>query len=162
MKNQGITILQIVITIVVMMILGTYAILYSQGTPTEAKLAKIYTEIKEIKSTLIEANSLNNIKKQGDVLNIYEEITIPKVNNVEYQDVIGAGNTKEYYYMDFTSSRKLENVLEVENISNDYLLEADTMNIYLIKGVGIKSGNSETKVYKADDIEKHYNNLLKK
>lgn len=162
MKNQGITILQIVITIVVMMIIATYAILYSQGTPTEAKLSKIYTEIKEIKSVLVEASSLNNIRKQGENLNIYEEILIPKVDNLEYQNVIGEGNTKEYYYLDFTSSRKLENVFELENIGNDYLLEYDTMNIYLVKGVGIKSGSDEIKVYKADDIEKHYNNLLKK
>ena len=54
MKNEGVTILQIVIIIIIMIVLATIAVFYGQGIPREAKLAGIYTEIREIEGALEE------------------------------------------------------------------------------------------------------------
>ena len=162
MKNQGITILQIVIVIVIMIILSTYTILFGQGIPNEAQISSIYTEIREIKNVISEGQILNKIKVQGDTLEFYGEITAPKVENSKYEKVLNGDSLGTYYYLDFTSSRNLENVLELENIQHDYLLDWENKNLYLIKGIEMRSGNEINIKYNADEIEQYYNNALKK
>ncbi|MBQ9314698.1 MAG: hypothetical protein IJ220_06905 [Clostridia bacterium] len=162
MKNEGITILQIVITIVIMIILATIAVFYAQGVPSEARIATIYNEVKEIKSSIVEARMLNKMKVKGDTLDFYGEVTVPKVDADAYETVLGDNRTGEYYYLDFTSSRKLENTLELENVNHDYLLDFNTLNIYLIKGIEIKSGDTISVKYDANEIEEYYYHTFKK
>ena len=162
MKNEGVTILQIVIIIIIMIVLATIAVFYGQGIPREAKLAGIYTEIREIEGALEEGRMLNKIKVSGDTLSFYGEISVPKVNKSAYQSIIGEEKTGDFYYLDFTSSRKLENAINAENIKNDYLLDFQNLNIYLIKGIDIiTSGDGVTEVkYNSDEIENYYKNTF--
>ena len=48
--NEGVTILQIVITIIVMMLILSASVFYGVNTTKEAKIAATYNEIKEIES----------------------------------------------------------------------------------------------------------------
>lgn len=163
MKNEGVTILQLVITIVIMIILATIAVYYGQGIPKEARLASIYNEIREVENAIKEGRMINKIKVSGEELSFYGEMTAPKVNNATYQSIIGSGKTGDFYYLDFTSSRKLENVLDMENVKNDYLLDFQNTNIYLIKGIDIVSGDGTATVkYDSNEIENYYEKTFKK
>lgn len=168
MKNDGVTILQIVITVLIMLIIMAVTIMYGQGVTKEAKIVTIYNEIKEIESSLKEAYILNEMKISGDSLRIFDEISVPKKSAAEYTTVLGAGATGEYYYLDFTSSRKLESILELENVDNDYLFDLKNLNIYLIKGLDITEtvmvGTEEQVLdvikYNSDEIADYYNNTF--
>jgi len=162
MKNEGITMMQIVITIVIMIILATIAVLYGQGIPKEARLSSIYNEIREVESTLKQAKLLNKLVAADENLSIYEEITVPKVEASSYESVLGAGATGDFYYLDFTTSRKLENVLDLENVNNDYILDYSNLNIYLIKGIEINEGDTITIKYNSDEIETYYESTFKR
>ena len=76
MKNEGVTILQIVITIIIMIIIMGVAILYGQGVARESRMASVYNEIKEIESALKEAHLLNELKIESEGLypNIFMEV----------------------------------------------------------------------------------------
>lgn len=162
MRNEGITILQIVITIMIMIILASVAIFYVRGIPKEANLVNILNETKEIESALKEAYLLNKAKVVGDSLELYGEVTLPKVDNTEYKDIIGEDVSGNYYYLDFTSSKSLRNTLELEKVKNDYLLDWDNMNIYIVDGVDIISGDISIILYDSNDIDFYYKNVFKK
>ncbi len=144
------------------MILGTLALLYGRGVPSESKIATTYVEMKEIKGAFEEATVLNKIAYDIDSAVLYEEIRIPKAETSTYSSVLGTSSTGDYYYLDFTSSRKLENALDLENIKNDYLINIQNMEIYSIKGVGVKSGDVIEVKYEFNEIEKYYKNTFKK
>ena len=59
--NEGVTILQIVITIIVMMLILSASVFYGVNTTKEAKIAATYNEIKEIESAIKEAEVRNKI-----------------------------------------------------------------------------------------------------
>ena len=60
--NEGVTILQIVITIIVMMLILSASVFYGVNTTKEAKIAATYNEIKEIESAIKEAEVINKIE----------------------------------------------------------------------------------------------------
>lgn len=162
-NNEGVTILQIVITVIVMIILLSLAIFYSSGTTKEATVAALYNEIKEVTSVIQEASILNHIQKSGDEIIFFEETSAPKVEKSSYQTQLALAGSGEFYYLDFTSSRELKNTLELENIKNDYILEFDGLKLYLVEGIELldeTTGKEEIK-YSAEEIEKYYNNLFK-
>lgn len=168
MKNEGVTILQIVITIIIMIIIMGVAVLYGQGVARESRMASIYNEIREIESALREAQVLSKLKVDADGLNIFEEITVPEVNPAEYSTVLGSANTSRYYYLDFTSSRNLSSSLDLENVKNNYLLDYDNLNIYLIEGIDVlekTNQNGDTQVniiFDSDEIVEYYSNVFVK
>lgn len=162
-NNEGVTILQIVITVIVMIILLSLAIFYSSGTTKEAAVAALYNEIKEVTSVIQEASILNHIQKSGDEIIFFEETSAPKVEKSSYQTQLALAGSGDFYYLDFTSSRELKNTLELENIKNDYILEFDSLKLYLVEGIELldeTTGKEEIK-YSAEEIEKYYNNLFK-
>lgn len=162
MQKQGITMLQLVLTIVVMVILASIAILYGGGVPKEASIASIYNEIKEIKSSISEAYWLGKIKKGTNEITFFNEASAPKINPSDYSEVLGGSTSGDYYMLDFTSTKTLKNALEMENVKNDYILNLNTLNIYIIKGVNITSGDEEFEAYDAEEIGKYFKNAYKK
>ena len=74
MKNQGVTMLQIVITIIIMIILALVVVFYGQDVPKEARTALIFNEVKTIEGAINEAYIMNKIKIKGDSLDFYGEI----------------------------------------------------------------------------------------
>lgn len=163
MKNEGISILQMVITIVIIIILATLTIFYGYGIPKEARIAQIYSETKDVESVFKEGYLLGEIKMSGDVLDLYGEMTIEKESNLaSYSNALGSGASGDFYRLNFTTSKELQEVLELENVSNDYLLDFNNLNIYMIKGIELLNGNSRVMVYNSDDIEAYYNNTFKK
>ena len=84
MNNNGVTMLQIVISVVVMLIILSVSVFYGQNVTKEAKIASIYNEIKEIESIVKEAHLLNDITVKEDSISFYDEIDAPKVDKTVY------------------------------------------------------------------------------
>lgn len=159
MKNQGITILQLVITIIIMLILASVAILYGQGVPREANIASAFNEVKEIESVLTEAKMLNQLVVKENQLEIFDTVSVPKADISGFPTAMGLDATKDYYELKFTANKNLKNKLELENVSRDYLLDLEALNLYLIKGIDVNQNTNGqlTTLYNSDDIERYYN-----
>ena len=145
-----------------MVILASIAILYGGGIPKEASLASVYNEMKEIKSTINEAQILGKIKKGESEITFFNEATAPKINNSDYSEVVGNNASGDYYLLDFTSTKTLKNALDLENVKNNYILKLDTLNIYIINGVEIMSGDESTIQYDSEEVGKYFKNAYKK
>ena len=162
MKNEGITILQIVITVVVMLILATVAILYGQGVPREAKIASVYNEIREIKNAVKEGKALSKITVTDDKLVVWgEEVADLITDTSEYSTILGGDTSGELFYLNFSSNKRLKEAFDIENISDDYILNLETMQLYKVKGVDVYNASGETTYYKSDDIENYYKATFK-
>lgn len=156
-KNEGITILQVVITIIVMMIILSASVFYGLNTTREAKVAATYNEIKEIEGAIKEAVVRNKIEILANSINIYGEYEAPKIDVSAYTVQLG-GETGDFYYLDFTSSRKLSNVFDIERVKNDYLLGIDDLSIYIVDGLDTE----DTTLYNAKEIANYYQNSFVK
>lgn len=163
MKNEGVTILQIVITVVIMLIILAVSIFLGPNVAREAKIAAIYNEIKVIEEVLKELYVLNDISVDGDSVVFNDETKAPKVNSSNYSNELGADATGDYYYMDFTSSRNLENALGLERVENDYILDLKNLNVYLIGGVDTVDANGKVVMkYNSDEIAHYYDETFVK
>ena len=169
MKNQGITILQLVISVIIMIILAAVAVFYGQGIPREANLASIYNETKELKSALQEAAMLNKLKVvlvQGtEKLDVWDKIQLEKLDEDkkgDYAENLGENASENIFYLDFTSSRELQTVLELENMTHDYLLDFNDLNVFLVKGVSVETKEGPKTLYNAKNIEEYYNNIYQR
>lgn len=171
MRNEGVTILQIVITIIIMVFILGVTVLYGQNAAREANFAATYNEIREIESVFKEMYLLNHIKVNTDSVTFYSELDAPKVNNSDYTEQLGPSPSGNFYYLDFTSSRKLQNVLGLEKVKNDYLFDLVNLNIYLVDGVSIPKVTTnpdgtenieEVIEYDSDKIVKYYTDTFVK
>ena len=61
-KNNGVTLMQMIGTIIIIIILASFAIWYSANTSTEAKLTRLYTEISMVKEACRKCYSNKSIK----------------------------------------------------------------------------------------------------
>lgn len=161
-QNKGITLLQLVITIVIMIIILVISIYYGQNVSKEAAIVSVYEEIINIENVLEEAEVLNHISVLGNQVLLYEgEVTLDKIENSIYAEEIG-GQTGDFYFMDFTNSKDLGNTLGIEKVKNNYIFDYKNMNIYLVDGIELpKEGGNEIK-YDSDEIVKYYNETFVK
>lgn len=163
MNNRGITILQMVITIAIMLIILSISIFYGTNISREANIVTIYTEIKEIEDVLKELSVLNKITIKTDAISFYEEIDLPKIDKTKYTAELQDFTVGDCYLLDFTSSRNLENVLGLEEVDHNYILDLDNLNIYLIGGLDIIDESGDTIVkYNSDEIVDYYSNTFVK
>ena len=163
MKNTGITILQLVITIAIMLIILAISLFFGNNVSREANIASIYSEIKEIESVLNELSVLNKITIKADSISFYDEIDVPKVDKSFYSAELQGFSVEDCYLLDFTSSKKLENVLGLEKVDNNYLFDLNNLNIYLIGGLDVTDESGKIIIkYNSDEIVDYYSNTFVK
>ena len=97
MKNTGITILQLVITIAIMLIILAISLFFGSNVSREANIASIYSEIKEIEGVLNEMSILNEITIKSDSISFYEEIDTPKVDKSNYSAELQGTTVEDCY-----------------------------------------------------------------
>lgn len=163
MNNNGVTILQVVITVIIMIIILAVSIYLGPNVANEAKLASIYNEIKEINSVFKEMKILGEITFNGENLSFYKEIEARKVDPTNHKAELGENPSGDFYYLDFKSSKNLENVLGLERVKNDYILKYDDFNLYLVGGVTIMDENRKAVIkYDSDEIINYYSDTFVK
>ena len=60
-SNKGVSIIMLIITVIMMAIIVSFAVFYSQNITPEAKLAKAYSSIKSVKDACDNAEGFINL-----------------------------------------------------------------------------------------------------
>lgn len=157
-KNEkGITLIQTVIAVVMIAIIASFAILNSNDTVVETRIAKVYNEIKEVKKSIIEIKILD----EDEIKNV--------LSGDKIDDLAGYPNLakykkpdQEYYLLEFENEEKrnmLLDTLELRNIENNYIVnvkDIENIEVFLEKGVKIRN----EVFYSEPEIIEKYNNIF--
>ncbi len=153
-NQQGFTMLQMTITIVMLVLIAAFAIYNARDTVVETKITKVYNEIIEVKRAVIGVETLNvqeieNIGTKLENLDAYPQLS----------SYLGSGD-HEYYLLNFKESKeKLEDALELRNIENNYIVDvADTEKIKIFLVNGVEVGDSF--YYTDSEILEKYNEVF--
>ena len=160
-NNKGVTVTMLVITIVLMIMIASFAVFYSQDIAPEARLASTYSSLKEIKSACDRAileieldpstydeyyffgNSIDkdgsNKDKLADKCGVTPETFSSRTYNIANDD------TED-------NKRRIER-LEISSISESYVVDLENEKYYVVGGV--KRSNGDV-VYEFKDIELMY------
>ena len=153
-QKRGITMIQMVITIVMMILIAGFSIYNSRDTIIETKLSKTYNEMMTVKEAVLGLETLEivDIKDIGTKLSDFSSYTqlMPYYNSGD----------NEYYLLDFKSNGDaISDVLEIRNIENNYIVNVKNMEdieIFLVNGVKI----GDNVYYSDDEILKKYNDIF--
>ena len=155
MKNKGFSMIQMVVTVIIIIVVAAFAIFYSGDTTKEAKLAKVFNEITEIKNAISQVKVLNEI---DPVTYSYSNLFGESIADMTtYYSKIGIDpetqSGTEYYFLINRNDKK---ALEMERVEYEYIFEMNSGKIYLIDGV---ARNGEI-IYEYDDIFRQYNDVF--
>jgi prepilin-type N-terminal cleavage/methylation domain-containing protein len=180
-KNRGVTLIELVIAIIIMIIIAAIAFSSGGETASEAKFSKTYNEVILIHDAIESANVLIEIEKErgeqtpkysydyftvpeeeGIVTKVDTGIQIDNLGNrlsetikTDLKSKIASGKT--YYLISYKYERPLER-LGLEKVSREYLVNFPTTDVYLLDGVS-KNGVTE---YEYKEIMKLNNTLYEK
>lgn len=174
--NKGVTIVMLVITIIVMIIMTSFAIFYSTNIAPEARIAATFSSLKEVKTACHRA--LNEIEMDPANLdeytffgkNIYQDYTSSQIDELRVR--CGLTNPEENDFSERTyiiSGSEEENVrrrvekLEITNLGNfEFVADLGNDKYYVIDGVeridDVNPSNSKI-AYEYRDIELLYSML---
>lgn len=153
-NNKGITMIQMVITIVMMVLIAGFSIYNARDTIIETKVAKIYNEVEEVK------NAVTGLKIFEDE-NIENILGAPLQNLNDYSELAAYyKDDQEYYLLNFkTNGNTLCDLLEIRNIENNYIVnlkDADNVEVFLVGGAMIEN----EMCYTDYEILKKYNDIF--
>ena len=173
-NNKGVTLIMLVITIILMILIASFAVYYSNNIGSEARLAAQYSSLKEIKAACdnaiiqIELNPVaydefyffghnieyldknGELKLDGEKVDAFE--VMKRCNTSKFSPrtyVIVNDGTPE-------NQTRLSH-LELSNVTYNYVVDLDYQKYYLVDGV---KDSTNQFVYELSDIEKAYSNLL--
>ena len=153
-QEKGVTMIMMVVTIVMMILIAGFSIYNSKDTIIETKLAKIYNEIKEVKTGVIRYKVLY---EDG-----MEVIADDKLSSLAAYPAISTREKpdQEYYLLDFVNkSNVLNDIFELRNVENNYIVNVkDIENIEIFLVNGIKIGDDT--YYTDDEIIEKYNDIF--
>lgn len=153
-REEGITLIQTAIAVVMIVLIASFAILNSTDTLIETKVAKAYNEIIIVKKAVMEIEALEEIGMavfSGDRIENFDSF-----KGLEDKDK----QNQEYYYLNFKEkSSVLNDILDIRNVENNYIVNVrDLDNIEIFSVDGIKVG--ENKLYTDDEIIEKYNEIF--
>lgn len=133
-QKRGVTMIQMVITIVMMILIAGFSIYNASDTIVETKIAKTYSEMQEVKKAVVGLETLE----------IYDikDIGTPVLDFTSYMQLQDyySGN-QEYYFLNFNEKGdSICEILEIRNIENNYIVNVkniENIEIFLINGVKI-------------------------
>ncbi len=177
-KNQkGVSLIMLVIAIVMMLIIVSFAVFNSQNTTPEAKVASSLSSLASIKDACENALGLIELNpEEYDDYYFFGNNIHNKINSAggllsdsekqEYAKECGLGET--YTFNDETyvikpaetdeEKRILKN-LEIKNISETYIVDLQNKEYYVVGGVEHADG---AKAYEYKDILRSYEMLVGK
>ena len=153
-REEGVTLIQTVIAVVMIALIASFAIFNSRDTVVETRVAKVYNEILTVKKAVLE---LEMLEEKG-----MEIFTESKIQNLDsYPEIASHGKAnQEYYYLDFEKEGNLlQEKLDIRNIENNYIVNVkniEDIEIFLVNGVKIRNEI----FYKDDEIIEKYNDIF--
>ncbi|MBQ9266876.1 MAG: hypothetical protein IJ217_01095 [Clostridia bacterium] len=159
MRNErGVTLASVIVAIIIIIIIASFAIWYSSNTSTEAKLARAYAEVHSVKEAYENAKTLNEINPTTyPISSLFEPVTESWLQS-NYARIglfspdAGADNL---YLITPDNAYKIE----LEKILGEYVVDMATDKVYLVDG--FYRNNENSIVYEFKDIEMLYYNTLK-
>lgn len=171
-NKKGISLIMLVITVIMMAIIVSFAVFSSRNVTPESKLAAAYSSLKAIKDAC--DNAVNLIEINPDEYNEYYffgqniKSLIDEENLTDLLKNCGLGketnpileiSDRTYLIKNSESEsdlRKLER-LELKGVSSTYIVDLENEKYYLLNGVKRLDGES---VYEYKDLLKAYNLLI--
>ena len=154
-KCEGITMIQMVITIVMLVLIAGFSIYNSTDTIAETKAAKAYEEITEVKKAVMRYVVLDSEMDELATFRLADLSGYPTIASF-YTDT----TDQDFYYLNFkTNAMLLNEILEVRNIENNYIVNVKNLNdieIYLVEGVKIRNEIC----YSDTQILENYNDIF--
>lgn len=153
--EEGVTLIQTIIAVVMIAILACFAIFNSRDTIVETKLAKVYNEIKIVKSAVMDYETLipGGMKDSFSEDKLDNLSSYPKLSSYEKVN-------QEYYLLDFKNdSAVINDILEIRNVENNYIVNVknlDDIEIFSVDGIEFK----EETLYEDDEIIEKYNHVF--
>ena len=153
-NERGVTLVQVIVTMVIVIIIASFAIWYSKNTSTEAKLTRLYNEITTVKEACNDAIVINELNPM--------EYPISKLFTKKWTSEplsefgIDAGaDTDDLYVITPDNSDSLE----LEKIKNTYIYDIKNDKLY-IQG-GFSRIGQDIVEYEYTDIMRLYKSTLK-
>lgn len=161
MKQKGITLIQLVITIVVMLILASLAIFQGSNVTTEATIAKEYESMKEVKKAVEQSALLLEINPKTYKEQEIFGTALNDVNKQSYYARIGLTSADELSDRTYLVTKDNQKNFELDKIPDGkiYIVDLDNQKYYVVDGV---QREDNTKAYEYLDILKLYNMLTGK
>ncbi|MBR3887552.1 MAG: hypothetical protein IKJ32_00435 [Clostridia bacterium] len=164
MKSQrGISALSLMITIVIIIMIAGYSLLFSRDTVVEGNVATIYAEVQEV----VEAAKGLSLDREyaKDALTGFELESVADINH----RVGGKLNSaKQYYYWGYADenmtevmAQTLNDKIGLRSVSNSYVVAINDLGkveVYLVDGINING----TMCYTYDEIYAQYTEVNKK
>lgn len=168
--KKGVSILMLIIAVVMMAMIVSFAVYYSEDTTPEAKLASAYSSLKVIKDACDNAETLIelNPKEYDDYYffgySIKHNIT-SETELDEYAQNCGLESSLDFSDRTFMikpaetdeEERILKN-LELKGVSSIYVVDLDNKKYYIVGGTKRIDGGE---LYEYKDIVKAYEMLVK-
>lgn len=159
-SNKGITLIQTILAVILLIVLTGFAIWYAGNTSAEAQLAKVYSEFSSVKeaykSTTV-LTELNNGKYKMEEL--LDATTVNELTSTYSEEDVGfvskIGEADKLYIL---SPNNCKNI-ELSKIEYTYVIDETAEKIYLIGGFSRK--DNQNLAYEYEEIEKLYESTLK-
>lgn len=153
-KELGITMIQMVITVLMMIIIAGFSVYNANDTIIESRIAKAYNEMMEVKNAVIGLKTLGAY----DMRDIGTQI--PNLSSYNQLMPYYTSGDHEYYLLDFEGKGDaISEILEIRNIENNYIVDVgniENVEIFLINGVKIGG----VLYYSDDEILEKYNDIF--
>lgn len=161
MNKKGITLIQLVITIVVMLIIASFAVFQGGNVTTEATIVKEYESIKEVKKAVEQTVLLIEMNPETYIERELFGIALDEAEKQSYYKRVGLTLADDLSDRAYTVTKENQKNFELEKIPDGkiYIVDLDNEKYYLVDG--IQRENSE-KAYEYKDILRMYNMLTGK
>ena len=152
MLQKGVSLIQLVIVIIIMLILASFALLSSDEVTTEARIARDYESLKKVKEAVEHSVNLMEINPKEYV---EAELFVTKFNSSDYSR-IGLLSSLELSNRVYEINMANQEKLDLENITEErtYVVDLDNKKYYILDGISREDGE---KVYEYLDVLRLYN-----
>lgn len=154
MSQKGISLIQLVIVIILLLILASFALLSSDEVTLEARIGRDYTSLKNVKTAVENVFPLmeSNPEEYKE-----EELFTKKFNSNEYARV-GLSSADDLSERTYEINMDNQENLNLDNITKErtYIVDLENKKYYILDGIEREEGS---KVYEYVDVLKLYNLL---
>lgn len=161
MNQKGVTLIQLVITIIIIVILTSFAVFQGSNVTTEATIAKEYESIKEIKKAVEQTLQMIEINPDAYKEREIFGVALSNSDKQKYYARIGLASANELSNRTYVITMENQEKFELEKISEEqiYIVDLDNEKYYILDGV---QRDGRDIVYEYTDILKMYNMLSSK
>lgn len=161
MNKKGITLIQLVITIVVMLIIASFAVFQGGNVTTEATIVKEYESIKEVKKAVEQTVLLIEMNPETYIERELFGIALDEAEKQSYYKRVGLTLADDLSDRAYIITKANQKNFELEKIPDGkiYIVDLDNEKYYLVDGI---QREDSKKAYEYKDILRMYNTLTGK